>query len=102
MCFGTEMKIMQIIFGGAVQVKGCVSYLLRVCLSHLANAGGLNELWELKRRLLKTSLALQVLPLLTPMPWHWNSVPVCLQQLKPFIKDMSLSTNTLDKVLSAQ
>lgn len=54
----------------------CVCYL--VSLPHLANASGLNEVWQHKGGLLNAPLALQVLPLLAPMPGHRHTVTVGL------------------------
>ena len=51
-----------------------------VGLSHLADAGGLYEVRQHKGGLLNTPLALQVLPLLAPMPGDRYTVTVCLQQ----------------------
>jgi len=53
-----------------------VCYL--VSLPHLANASGLNEVWQHKGGLLNAPLALQVLPLLAPMPGHRHTVTVGL------------------------
>ncbi len=50
-----------------------------VGLSHLADAGGLNEVWQLEGGLLNAALALQVLPLLTPVAGHRHAVAVRLQ-----------------------
>ena len=47
-----------------------------VGLSHLADAGGLNEVWQLEGGLLNAALALQVLPLLTPVAGHRHAVAV--------------------------
>ena len=48
-------------------------------LSHLADAGGLNEVWQLEGGLLNAALALQVFPLLTPVAGHRHAVAVRLQ-----------------------
>ena len=49
-------------------------------LSHLPNSSGLNKIWQHKGGLLNTTLALEVLPLLTPMPGHRYTVTVGLRQ----------------------
>ena len=54
----------------------CMCYLIG--LPHLANASGLNEVWQHKGGLLNAPLALQVLPLLAPMPGHRHTVTVGL------------------------
>lgn len=49
-----------------------------VSLSHLANTSSLDEVWQHKGGLLDTSFALEVLPLLTPVPGYRYAVPVSL------------------------
>ena len=64
----------------AVCVRACVcSYLLLQCLSHLLDAGALDELGQLEGRLLDTPLALQVLALEAPVARHGHGVPRGLQ-----------------------
>lgn len=53
-------------------------YLVR--LSHLANASGFYEVRQHKGGLLYPPLALQVLPLLAPVPGDRYTVTVCLHQ----------------------
>lgn len=66
-----------------------------VSLSHLTDARGLNEVRQHERWLLNTPFALQVLPLLTPMPGHRYTVPVRLhqQQGSVYAKLAVVSTN---------
>mmetsp|Transcript_27665 Transcript_27665/g.62589 ORF Transcript_27665/g.62589 Transcript_27665/m.62589 type:complete len:346 (-) Transcript_27665:46-1083(-) len=58
--------------------------LLRILLLHhrgtdLLDAGGLDELWKLERRLLYTALSHEKFALLAPMLWHRDRVAVALE-----------------------
>lgn len=51
------------------------THLLLQGLPHLLDSCSLDELWELERRLLYTSLALQILPFEAPVAGHGHRVP---------------------------
>lgn len=63
--------------GRRINITG--THLLLQGLPHLLDAGSLDELRQLKWRLLYTSLSLQVLPLEAPVSGHRDRVPGGLQ-----------------------
>ena len=78
--------------------------LLLVGLAHVRNAGGLNEVRELERRLLNAALALEVLALLGPVPGDRDRIPVSLTRWEDSQVSMrnrvrSIGTSKCDPVI---